>query len=66
MAKVICAGAEVQTEYGDEDGVDFEVKREQLFFPQLALVMDYGIKTAARAWPLCGLQYYNIERKVAL
>lgn len=55
MAKVISSGAVVEIESGDEDGADFEVNRERLLFPQLALVMDCGIKAVAcvlaSLWP---------------
>lgn len=40
MAKVSCAGAEVEIESGDEDGADFEVTKERLLFLQLAIVTE--------------------------
>lgn len=71
MARVSCAGAEVEIESGDEDGAYFEVTRERLLFLQLALVMEQGAGTMGPRqglvlWPRRGLQYYHTKRKVVL
>lgn len=71
MAKVSCAGAEVEIGSGDEDGADFEVTRERLLFLQLALATErgagaMGLRQGLVLWPRCGLQCYHTKRKVVL
>lgn len=60
---------EVQTVSEDKDEADFEVTREPVLCLWRALVTERGAGTMGPSpgsahWPLCGLQYYHIERKV--